>query len=47
MRHRRQSGSAKTSRADRKIRAGESHLYWEWREELSAIGRWQKFIMAC
>jgi len=47
MRHRQRSGSAKTSREEGKIRAGASYLHTGWREELSAIRRWQKFIMAC
>jgi len=47
MRHRQRSGSAKTSRTEGRIRSGASHLYSCRREELSAIRRWQKFIMAC
>ena len=39
MRHRQRSGSAKTSRAEGRIRAGASYLYSGRREELSAIRR--------
>ena len=45
MRHRQRKWSASTSRAEGKIRAGESYIHTGWREELSAIRRWQKFIM--
>jgi len=39
MRHRQRSGSAKTSRTEGRVRAGESYLYSGRREELSAIRR--------